>query len=401
MLLTALLKKKTLVIVGVNSGTSADGVDLAALKFTTARGKVGITCLDSQKKAYPPDIKKMIIQTAVADKISLDKIIQFDNLLGRYYGRSARSFINRLKHKGVRADAVASHGQTVRHLPQKIKNGRKLESGTLQLGSLDQIAATTGLVTVGDFRQADIALGREGAPITVAAVEKLFARPDESRLIVNIGGIANFFYFPRKKLSYCIQAADCGPGNSLLDLLAEKLFRKKFDKNGKIARRGDISTRLLSLLLSHPFLKQKRISTGREEFGPAMVEKIIDFGRRFKLHRDDLIATAAEFTVLSIIEKIRPLIQKDQNLSKLYLTGGGEKNMFLKSRLRQYLPDIKIDSVKALGIGPDIVEAASYAVMGHACLRGECLRTDFSGKAASSIQPVLGKIVQPPGMIKI
>ena len=112
------------------------------------------------------------------------------------------------------------------------------------------------------------------------------------------------------------------------------------------------------------------------------------------------MATAAEFTVLSIIEKIRPLIQKDKNLSKLYLTGGGEKNMFIKSRLGQYLPDIEIDSVKALGIGPDIVEAVSYAVMGHACLRGERLRTDFSGRRVLSIQPILGKIVQPPGIMK-
>ena len=189
-------------------------------------------------------------------------------------------------------------------------------------------------------------------------------------------------------------------GNSLLDLLAEKLHRAKFDKNGRIARRGKISARLLSLLLSHPFLKQERKSTGREEFGPVLVDKIVDFGNRIGLHRDDLMATAAEFTVINIVNNITPLLKEDNKLTKLYLTGGGEKNMFIKSRLKQHLPEIKIDSVKKLGLGPDFVEAASYAVMGHACLRGEFLRTDFNGGPASSVHPVLGKIVQPPGMLK-
>jgi len=399
MSLQDVLKKKSPVIVGINSGTSADGADLAALKISETSKSSKISFLASRKQKYPPSLKALIIKTAAADRVAPEELIYLDNILGRFYGRAADAFIKKLKKKKIYVDAVASHGQTVRHLPRKVRYEGFNVRGTLQLGSLEQIAARTGKITVGDFRQADIALDREGAPITTAAVEKLLAHPRESRLLVNIGGIANYFYFPAKTGSQKALAADCGPGNSVVDLLVFRLFKEKYDKNGHRAQKGKISQRLLALLLSHPFFKQNRRSTGREEFGFEMADKIVDFGRKLNLHGNDLIATAAEFTVLAVIKKIEPILQTDRNILKLYLTGGGERNTFFKTRLALYLPDIRIESVRRLGFSPETVEAASYAVMGLACLRGERLRTDFMNKTSRKTQPVLGKIVQPPGRL--
>ncbi len=401
MSLQDVINKKAPVIIGINSGTSADGVDLAVLQFSSSTKKQKISLLAGHSVKYPSRLKTLILKAAAADSISLEELIYLDNILGMFYGRAAAGFIKRFEKQGVKIAAVASHGQTIRHSPRQVKYENYTIRGTLQLGSLEYIATLTGKITVGDFRQADIALGREGAPITTAAMARLFADPVEPRLLVNIGGISNFFYFPaRGKTLRSIKAADCGPGNSLIDLLAFRLFGEKYDRNGCRAQKGNISQRLMALLLTHPFFKAGRQSTGREEFGFQTADRIIDFGHKLNLDGHDLLATATEFTVISIVQKIKPLLKAEPKIKKLYLTGGGEKNTFLKARLRQHLPECKISSVRQLGFNPAMVEAAAYAVMGLSCLRGERLRTDFMRRKASKRQPVLGKIVQPPGKLQ-
>jgi anhydro-N-acetylmuramic acid kinase len=292
-------------------------------------------------------------------------------------------------------DALASHGQTVRHIPQPITKKNNVR-GTLQLGSLELISATNNRVTVGDFRQADVALGNEGAPITVAAMERLFASEKDSRLIVNIGGISNFFYFPAKNKGQRPLAADCGPGNSLCNILSKKLFHKEFDTDGKIAQKGIPSSRILTLLLAEPFFRSKSISTGRETFGPAFAEKIIHLGQKFQLSKNDILSTAAELTVLAIAQKLKTLLRSDASISKLYLTGGGRKNKFFVKGLSKKLNRVNVLNADQLGFNADFIEAATYAVMGEAALRSEPLQTRFEGKRVAKYKPILGKIVQPP-----
>ena len=392
MSLQNLLRKRRLVLLGLNSGTSADGLDLAAVRFTPSKNVTRITYLSGRHKSYPQQLRRRVLALADSASVTLEDVIALDNLLGEFYGRAAANYIDHLRRDGLKVDAVCSHGQTVRHVPNRRTNAEV--GGSMQLGSRAIIAARTGKVVVGDFRQADIALGNEGAPITTPAMSQLFGAKRESRLLVNIGGIANFFYFPTGSTE--MQGADCGPGNSLSDILSAALFGECFDRGGRRAKRGKVSQRLLTLLRGNAFFNGKQVSTGRELFGKAMAQEMVDFGRRFRLKDDDLLATAGELTAVSIAERLRTIVHADENILKLYLTGGGRKNMFFIGRLQHYLPDLQIARVDDLGIDGDFVEAAAYAVLGEATLRSRAVAVHPTRRSRSLWNPVLGEIVQPP-----
>jgi anhydro-N-acetylmuramic acid kinase len=403
-MLCRLINKKRLTVLGLNSGTSCDGLDLAIVSVRRTSSSAKVSFVSGGYHRYPASIRRRVLDAAESEKLPLEELIHVDNLLGHFFGQTAAAFLKRSEKQGIRVDFIASHGQTVRHAPQSTAVDRMELRGTLQLGSLDQIAARTGKIVVGDFRQADIALGNEGAPITVAAVQRMFADPAESRLIVNIGGMSNFFYFPATKVHRTAAAADCGPGNSLSDLLTERLFQERYDRDGRHARAGQVSHRLLAVLTAEPFFTGANVSTGREVFGTRMVDRMIAFGDEFNLSGEDLIATAIELTVLSIARAIHPLAAYDRSLAKMYLTGGGAHNRFLRQRLAAALNGLSVGVISDLGFSPDLVEAASFAVLGEACLRSEPTRSKFSRESARTRRqtqlPILGKIVQPPRMDK-
>jgi len=398
MTLAKILAKERLKVLGLNSGTSADGLDLALISIDPKVGALKIRFLRGAKKKYPQDLRNAILKLADSPSFDVDELVYLHNLVGEFAGRTARTFINRLP-SGLSVNLIASHGQTVRHLPHKVKRYGRTIGGSLQIGSPEFIATATKLPVVSDFRQADIALGNEGAPITVAAMADLFASPKESRLIVNIGGVSNYFYFPRSQSGLNVRAADCGPGNSLCDILSLKLYRESYDRAGRHARRGRISENIVSVVMSEGFFAGRRISTGRESFGISVAEKIAKLGRVEGLAAEDLLATAAELTVRSIVGSVTGILQRDKSLSKLYLTGGGRYNIFIVDRLKQHLPSCHVLRIDDLGIDGDYVEAAAYAVMGEACLRSRVLATRFFGGGKQLRRPVLGRITQPPGRV--
>lgn len=394
--LNRLHSRRRLTVLGMNSGTSIDAVDLALIEIAR-RGK-NCTCrfLGGMEKKYPALLRDRLLAAADSDTVSFAEFTSLDYELGLFMGKAARQFITRTGKKRVQVDLVASHGQTIQHLPGRIIVDGKPAHATVQIGSLDRIAAQTGRVTVGDFRLADVALGGEGAPITVGAMHRLFGDKKESRVIVNIGGVANYFYFPAGSSLNDCQAADCGPGNLLSDLLCRKLFAKPFDKDGALARAGQVSRRLLSLLLAHPFFTERSdISTGRESFGPELADRIVTLGSELSLTPHDMLATAAALTIEGIISSLAHLKPATPPARKLYLTGGGARNRFFLRGLQDRLPEMEVERIDALGIRAGLVEAAAYAVMGEACLRGESLAAGVTGLRTDA-HPILGKIAQPP-----
>ena len=395
MTLSQIQKKKTLAVIGLNSGTSADSLDIALVKISRKNNKRTVSYLDGKTVRYPKELKKAILSICDTDIIALEDIIYLDNSLGQFYGRQANLFIKQQELKNITIDLISSHGQTVRHLPEKIKKWKMLLNGTMQLGSADFISKMTGKIVINDFRQGDIAIGNEGAPITTGALEILLGKKGESRLIVNIGGMSNYFYFPGNYKNI-ISAADCGPGNSLSDILSQKLFGIVFDKNGAIARKGNISERLLHLLLSNDFYKSKNKSTGRELFGLKMADEIVNFSKKIELSKYDILATVEELTSRSIVMKIKHFIKNDKKLKKLYLTGGGRNNIFMVDRLKYHLPLLEILPVDLLGIDGDLIEATSFAVMGEACLRSETINKKVTSSKNQQYCAILGKITQPP-----
>ncbi len=385
--------KQSLTILGLNSGTSADGLDMAVVRVPRS-SKKPVVLLHSSSKRYSAAIRKEVLALADSSSTTLEQLIATDALLGEFFGREAASYLKNLRAKRITVDAVASHGQTIRHMPRKRSMAGMVVHGTLQIGSLARIAAHTGKVAVGDFRQADIALGNEGAPITVAAVVRLFQHPRVSRLVVNVGGMANFFYIPAGGKISKVRAADCGPGNVLSDLLSQKLFGKRFDNDGKLARNGAVSQRLLATLTALKFFRDTAVSTGREQFGAELAAKMIREGKRLKLSSHDLLATAIELTAFGISRKVRPIVQHDRSIRSLYLTGGGAYNSFLRERVSASLNGFNVSSVHELGMDPSMTEAASYAVMGASCLWSQPLATRFGGRQKRL--PILGTIAQPP-----
>ncbi len=400
MTLSGLVNRKNLRVLGINSGTSADGVDLAVMRVRKSGRRLNTKYLTGTTRKYPKSLRALVMDMSASQSITPESIIYLDNLLGQFYGRAAKQYIATLARQGIKVDLVASHGQTVRHLPNKVPYGGSRVNGTLQLGSLEFIAAGTGKVVTGDFRQADVALGNEGAPITVAAMALIFGHPKESRLIVNIGGIANYFYLPAGGKMSDVRAADCGPGNSLLDILTQTLFSKPFDRSGRHAAGGTVSQRLMSILTAHPFFKNRTVSTGREMFGVEMAREMIAFGKKFSLSGEDLLATATEFTVYAIADSVVEFVAGDARLRKIYLTGGGSRNRFIAGRLREHLDDIAVRSINELGVNADLVEASAYAVMGAMTLWSHPVQTKFTGGRPQAVWPVLGKIVQPPARVK-
>ncbi len=383
-------------ILGMNSGTSADGLDLAVIACSQSGARTAYRSLAGAVVPYPPTISKLVRALTEAPEVPLDDVIACDNLLGQFYGQTAKRYSGALRRRGIQVDAIASHGQTVRHMPRKRRYGSHSVNGTLQLGSLEQVASATGKIVTGDFRQADVALGHEGAPITVAAMARLFSHPKESRLILNIGGMSNYFYFPKPGRAARIDAADCGPGNSLSDLLMQRLYRLPFDRGGKRAQLGAISPVLLKQLRALPFFRGRERSTGREQFGAQLVDSIVEAGKKLRLSPADLVATGGELTAVTVSAALRPLLKRDRSLGKLYLTGGGIRNDYITRRIAFHLPEVTIDSVQSLGYDPDLVEASAYAVMGHACICSKPSRTRFQPGREQTRFPVLGKIVQPP-----
>ena len=395
MSLEKVLRKKRLTVLGLNSGTSADGLDLALVRVSSEGRRRVIRFIGGAKKPYPSRLRSSIIGMADSKTTPLDELLYLDNVLGRFYGKAASAFIESMG-SSVRVDLIASHGQTVRHLPDKVRRLGQKVAGSMQLGSPDFISSATGLPVVSDFRQADIALGHEGAPITVSAMRDLFASSEESRLIVNIGGMSNYFYFPRRGSDMPVRASDCGPGNSLCDVLSAQLNGERYDVNGRRAQRGKVSERLVRAVMAGPIFRASTVSTGRESFGPAAAGRLKRLADGLGLSGDDVMASAAELTVQSIIRSLRPLLNRDKLLSKLYLTGGGRYNIFFVDGLKRNFPRLEILMIDTLGINGDLVEASAYAVMGEWCLRSRSMQTRFVGRRPQTLLPVPGKITQPP-----
>lgn len=392
----AVRARRRLHILGINSGTSIDSVDLALVRVDRRGRSVTCAYVTGSERKYPPALRERLLAAAGSQSISFTELTSLDNELGLFIGRTARAFMSRLARRRIRVDSVASHGQTIQHLPGSRAQGGRLSHGTLQIGSLEQIAAQTGVIVTGDFRQADIASGGEGAPITVGAMHRLLSDRKESRLIVNIGGIANYFFFPAGKSLRYVQAADCGPGNLLSDQLAVRQFNRPFDRNGELACAGQVSKRLLTLVLADPvFTGRRTVSTGRESFGAALVERLCKLAGELELSLNDIMATTAQLTVEAIAASVLKMKLPPMDRGKLYLTGGGARNRFFVRGLRDRLPGIALERIDSLGIPAGLVEAAAYAVMGEACLRGESLAAPVTGLRRDA-HPILGKIAQPP-----
>lgn len=338
---------------GIMSGTSLDGVDLALVDFFEKPNLVA-----SGFVPMPEDLRANLAELLKSGETSLQKLGEIDHHLGVLYADCVNDFLVKNQLEASQITAIGCHGQTVWHAPQ----GNF--PFTMQIGDMNLVAARTGITTVGDFRRKDMAMGGQGAPLVPAFHEAVFVRPNQFTVVLNIGGISNISVLDPKSETI---GYDVSVGNALMDSWIEKHLGKRYDKNAEWAKTGEVISELLAEMLSEPFLQlPPPKSTGRELFNLAWLEK--QFANltakspassvaNFK--PEDIQYTLAEFTAQSITRELSQW--KNEPNKVLLVCGGGARNPLLMERFNVLLPDWHVGTTNDYGVDVDYVEAAAFA----------------------------------------
>ncbi|HWX20123.1 MAG TPA: anhydro-N-acetylmuramic acid kinase [Candidatus Binatia bacterium] len=384
-------QKSSKLVVGLMSGTSADGIDaVVAQVFGSGRG-LRARVLAHVHQAFPRHLQRHILHVGLHGSVA--EICELNFLLGEHFARTALAAVRRAKLQPKHIAVIGSHGQTIHHLP----NART--PSTLQIGEPAVIAERTGITTVADFRVRDMAAGGQGAPLVPYADWALFTHKTKPRIVQNLGGISNLTFLPPRAKLQDVLAFDTGPGNMVIDGLVAALTsgRRTFDENGRLAAAGTVCEKLLTEMMAHPFIRRRPPkTTGREEFGEAFVRKVLASGRRRKLSYADIIATATAFTAVSIAEAYRrfvfPRLTPDL-LSRLQIVlgGGGAKNPVLRHMLYERMGARELLTHEDFGIANAAKEALAFALLAHETLAGYPANVPAATGARRAV--LLGKIV--------
>ncbi|MEN0056450.1 MAG: anhydro-N-acetylmuramic acid kinase [Mucilaginibacter sp.] len=368
--LVDIAQKTTKTGIGLMSGTSLDGLDIALCSFTGSGLQTSFKLLQFVTIPYPQSFKDEVQQVFARKTASLEQVTLLNAFIGNYHAELVLEALQSWNIAPDTVDFIASHGQTIYHAPKRLHGQQNFPNATLQIGDGDHIAIKTGIITISDFRQKHIAAGGEGAPLALYGDVLLVSQPGQSRILLNIGGIANLTYLPGDSDASKILCTDIGPGNTLIDAACRKYFDMPYDPDSAIANRGNINEALLTALFDHPFFtEQLPKTTGPELFSLAYVEKAQTKSGTTNISNDDLVSTLSAFTATSIINFIKTnIIVDDLNI---FVSGGGTRNPFVMNHLKQAFTDTPIADTGELGIDPDAKEAILFALIGNEALCGE------------------------------
>jgi anhydro-N-acetylmuramic acid kinase len=369
------MQSKPLFMLGIMSGTSADGIDVAIMRMETRP-----ELLHFQSMPMPMRLREPILRLAEPGLNEIETMGALHVQLGRAYATAALQAIAAAGLKASDIAAIGCHGQTIRHRPAE------KYPFTLQIGCASTIAEQTGITTVADFRSRDIAAGGQGAPLVPLAHRRLFGSDDADMAVLNIGGIANVTWLGKDG---SIAGFDCGPGNMLMDSLMLILTDgcHAYDENGGLAASGKVCKPLLEKLLEIPFLhKAPPKSTGREEFGSAVVDTILGWPG---ISDADRLATACALSVESIATSRRFLPNPPQHW---LVCGGGAYNTHLTHTLAARLAPADLKCTDALGMPGQAVEAACFAILAQQTLLGAA---NTIAEVTGATRPVCGGSITP------
>jgi len=389
-----------MLVLGMMSGTSADGIDAALVKISGAPPDLNIKLLGQAHQLFPPQIRKEILRVAEQHPLTPAEFSQLHARLGQHYAVAALRACQKFQISPRRVDLIGSHGQTVFHqgIPSKFLGAKT--ASTLQIGDGSLIANLTGITTVSDFRPADMALGGQGAPLVPFADYVLYRHPKLGRVSLNIGGIANITVIPANAKPSDVFAFDTGPGNMLIDALVQHFThgRLRYDKNARLARRGHINDQLIRHLMGDPYLKRRPPkSTGREYFGGEYVQKLLAFADSLRIKQADLLYTTTYFTAASVADAIRRFVLSKHRVDELIVSGGGARNKLLMLVLSVLLGSaerIEVLSSTKFSVPIDAKEALAFAILAYETFhqRASNLPTATGARGPA----VLGKISYAP-----
>ena len=384
-------------VIGLMSGTSADGVDAALVEV--GRLESGVRLIGFAGLPYPRELRKEILEVSEARSVNVERICRLHVILGEWFVRSAFEVCRTAGVAMSGVDLIGSHGQTVHHLPDAYSGFGVTTRSSFQIADPSVIAERTGVTTVADFRARDMAAGGQGAPLVPVVDYLLFRSESEGRVLLNIGGISNVTVLPAGCCADDVMAFDTGPGNMLMDALAGVITggRLACDENGLYAASGNVSDSLLAELMRHPFLKEAPPkSTGREAFGATLVRDVLAW--RGRLSGEDLVATATAFTARSIADALTRFVLPVVPVARMAVSGGGARNPVLMEMLRGALPCVDICESDALGVPSEAKEAIAFAVLANATVEGRTGNLPAATGASGSV--VLG-VVAPGGNCRI
>ncbi|QJW91836.1 anhydro-N-acetylmuramic acid kinase [Spirosoma taeanense] len=357
-------------IIGLMSGTSLDGLDVALCQISGSGPATSVTLERFATIPYTDNLKVDIRTIFARPEIEFEQLCLLNPYIGQLH---AQMILNCLQEWGLEPadiDIVASHGQTVYHAPKSQHRHDKFPNATLQIGDGDHIAAITGITTFSDFRQKHVAHGGEGAPLAVYGDYFMFSKSGQNRILLNMGGIANFTYLPASQDASAVFTTDTGPGNTLLDAFARRLLNKPYDENGQLAASGHVNSQLLdalkaNLFFNAPFPK----TTGPEVFNVSYVQAAQADSQTVDLSPADLMATLVQFSADTIVDAIRGIMQSGETYA-VYMSGGGMHNPALTTAIQGQLPFCTFSQTNELGINGDAKEAVLFAVLANESLAG-------------------------------
>ena len=393
-ILQQLSSKPERLIIGLMSGTSLDGLDVALCKIHGDGLQSKVELLEFTTVAYDDTYRRLIRDIFSRRDVDLQQVCLLNPWIGTLHGEMILDCLKTWQRQPQEIDLIASHGQTIFHAPKSLHGVTAMPNATLQIGDGDHVAVKTGIITISDFRQKHIAAGGEGAPLAVYGDFLIFADRTENRVMLNMGGIANFTFLPASLDAQAVFSTDVGTGNTLMDAYVQKYFAPKtYDADAAIARAGQVNQALLSALKAHDFFVQGfPKTTGPELFNLDYLARAQTASQTQQLSHEDVMATLNRFSADMIVDALNRCAGALGEYH-LYGSGGGVHNPLLMDNIRSQIPQVKVHSTSELGINPDAKEAVLFALLANECVAGG--KAQF-GNAREGIPSVtMGKISFP------
>ena len=365
-------------IIGLMSGTSLDGLDIALCEISGCGSSTEVILKHFKTADYPEEVKSKIRTVFAKSQVSLEYLTLLNPWIGKYHGKLVNQALKEWQVNPNDIDAIASHGQTIYHCPQYQHDFEDFANATLQIGDGDHLAFETGILTLSDFRQKHIAAGGEGAPLAQFGDYFCFSSNTEHRILLNLGGIANITYLPKAGSFDDILCSDLGPGNTIMDAYMQKHFDLAFDSDGAISSKGRVNLALLSELLDTDFAELNLPkSTGPEVFNLAYLQAAQEGSNTTHLKHEDVMATLCELSALLIAEQLNQL-SEDKEIN-VYTSGGGVHNPTLIERIKELVSArVVIERSNKINLDPDAKEAILFAVLANECLVGKSIEFGVS-----------------------
>jgi anhydro-N-acetylmuramic acid kinase len=380
-----------MIVAGVMSGTSADGINVALVRVSDAQSG-SFKLLGHSEYRYPKKVRHAVLAAMNAKAASVADLARLNRLLGELY---AEAVLATQREFRTEVELVGCHGQTLYHQGEPARFlGRKL-SATWQTGEGAVLAARVGVPVVSDFRPADMAAGGKGAPLVPFLDYLLYRDQHIGRIVQNLGGIGNLSAIPANASPNQIVAFDTGPGNMVIDAVTERFFGKPYDREGRIAASGKTLEPVIHQILRRPFFLRKPPKTaGREEFGREFVTEFLRLCRRARKH--DVVATATALTAESVAQAVkRFVLRKSGNFREFVVAGGGANNPTLLAMLSNALQPLGLvlRASDEFGLPAEAKEAVAFAVMAYRTWNRQ--PSNMPSATGAARPAVLGKISFP------